>query len=91
MADTDVNLATLKQIAGRLQGAVDHAEGLAAPPPTPNAGKCTGALAAVLSGYSSTYADLIGGLAHSGSEVRSSHASFADTERGNVDSFHQAH
>lgn len=91
MADTKVNLATLQQIAGRLSGAAEQAEGLAAPPPAPNAGTCTGALAAVLAGYSSTYADLIGGLAHSGSEVRHSHTSFAQTEQGNTDSFHRTH
>lgn len=87
--DTDVTLATLRSIASRLSGAASEAAGFT-PASTPNAGPCTGLLAAAMATYTDTLADLVDAAENSATKVSQSHDSYAETEQRNKEALHKA-
>lgn len=85
MDDLRVDPATLDRIAERLDRAATAALDLPVPSATPSAGPCTGAVAAVMSGYLDAYSVLADGLGRSAAGVRENRAAYLDVERRNAD------
>jgi hypothetical protein len=83
---TDADLGVLQSLAGKLHSGSDSAESLANAPDAPEAGPCSGAIAAVMSGYADSMGALVETLDGAANAVAEGKDLYHDTESANRDS-----
>lgn len=80
---TDADLGVLHSLAGKLHAGSDTAESLASAPDAPEAGTCSGPIAAVMSGYADSMGTLVETLDGAGNAVAEGRDLYRDTESTN--------
>ncbi len=86
-----VDEAVLDGIASRLRNASSDLENVASPPPAPEAGACTGAVATVLALHIDSVAGAVEGVGATGDAVDESRGVYAEVDRTEADAFGGGH